>query len=29
MWEKKFDIKEIISVSPKKEAKKTLILGTE
>ena len=28
-WEKKFDIKEIISVLPKKQAKNTLILGTE
>jgi len=28
-WEKKFDIVEIISVSQKKQAKNTLILGTE
>jgi hypothetical protein len=29
MWENKFDIKEIISVLPKKQATNTLILGTE
>ncbi|MGC6525566.1 MAG: hypothetical protein ACON30_04735 [Flavobacteriaceae bacterium] len=28
-WEKKFDIVEIISVSQKKQAKNTLILGTK
>ncbi len=28
-WEKKFDIKEIISVTPKKQSKNTLILGSE
>lgn len=28
-WEKKFDIKEIISVTPRKKSKNTLILGTE
>lgn len=28
-WEKKFDIKKIISVIPKKQVSNTLILGTE